>query len=141
MRFAPIAAAALLVLAFAAPAGAQVLGVPIWHTGALPVPTAASDDWLAYGRDGQLTNQSDQPDLTPATAARLHEVWTRKLDGPIAASPLALDGVVYVATEAGTVSAVRGADGRILWSTPLGTQDSYSCGTWGISSTGAIDTE
>src|SRR2546421_325509 len=38
-------------------------------------------------------------------------------------------------------AAPAGADGQILWSTPLGTQDSYSCGTWAISSTGAIDTE
>jgi outer membrane protein assembly factor BamB len=137
MRLAPLAAALLLVLP--GPARAQVVGVPIWHSEAVPAPAVASDDWLAYGRDGQLTNQSDQPAVTLATAAKLHERWRAELDGPIVASPLALDGVVYVSTEAGTVYAVRGADGAILWSTPLGTQTSYACGAWGISSTGAID--
>lgn len=53
-------------------------------------------------------------------------VWETKLPGPVLFSgPLAADGKVFVATAddgegAGTVNALDGATGRILWSRPMG---------------------
>ncbi len=106
--------------------------------------------WLAYGHDGQLTNFVRFPGLTPATAHRLREVWTKKLDGPVIASPLYVSGgliglpssthIVIAATEAGTVYALRPSNGAVRWKRTFGVVTPAAlCGTWGISSTGAID--
>ena len=78
---------ALLTLAVvlalgAAPAHARVRLAPG------PRPSATTG-WLAFGGDGQLTNASVQPTLTPATVRALHTVWQRTLDGSLIASPLA----------------------------------------------------
>ncbi|MHB8642913.1 MAG: outer membrane protein assembly factor BamB family protein [Gaiellaceae bacterium] len=120
-------------------AGAQVIGIPNWPIA--KVARSADTGWLAYGGDAQLTNQSPQPNITRESAPSLHQLWQSQLDGPIIASPLALDGVVYAATESGTVYAVNESTGAIVWSRALGAVDTMSCGTWGISSTGAIDTQ
>jgi len=112
--------------------------------------TTAARAWLAYGHDAQLTNFVRLPGLTSATAKRLHQVWTKKLDGQIIASPLYLSGgqgglprargAVFVATEGGSLYALKPSTGAVLWRRALGTMAAASeCGTWGISSTPAID--
>jgi outer membrane protein assembly factor BamB len=96
--------------------------------------------WAAYGGDAQLTNQAPATTLDAAAAGSLGLVWDMQLDGPVVASPLALDGRLFVATEAGSVYGLNAVTGTIEWRTPLGSQLSASgCGTYGISSTGAID--
>ena len=90
------------------------------------------------------------PGLTSATAKRLRQVWTKKLDGWIVASPLYLSagqgglprsrGAVFVATEGGSLYALKPSTGTVLWKRTLGTMVAASeCGRWGISSTPAID--
>ena len=76
--------------------------------------------------------------LTRGDASRLQQLWSVDLDGAILASPLFANGVVYAATENGTVSAVAAADGNVLWSDRFGSVGT-SCGSWGISSTGTLD--
>src|SRR5713226_9391380 len=83
------------------------------------VPSAAAADWLAYGRDVQLTNESPQPAITPETAPALHGLWSTTLDGPIVASPLAANGRLFVATETGSVYSLDPADVSVAWRTPL----------------------
>ncbi len=102
-------------------------------------PSAAATDWLAYGRDAQLTNQSPQPALTPDAARGLHRLWSTKLDGAVIASPLYAKGTLFAATENGSVYALNPSDGSVLWQTALGKVKAADCGSWGISSTGAID--
>jgi|SRR5579872_1229100 len=138
MRALLFGATLLAATVFTVSAQAQVPGIPLWP-GHQTKGTEA-DAWLAYGGDAQLTNQSDQPTITAQSAASLHEVWSTQLDGAIAASPLALYGVVYAATENGSVYAVHGDDGSVIWSHTLPTVATGDCGTWGITSTGAIDT-
>ncbi len=116
---------------------------------AIVAPAAAADDWTRYGYDAQVTN--DIPVATaqalgfdPSTAGSLHQVWRADLDGPIVASPLYLDGqsgTVYVATNAGSVYALRASDGSVIWKQtfPTVTIADDDCGTYGISSTGVID--
>lgn len=106
-----------------------------------PAPAAdpSTSDWLAYGRDAQLTNEASQPSINAKTAASLHSLWQVDLDGPIVASPLASSGIVYAATEAGSVAAVHADTGLTLWKDTFGSVASAGCGSWGISSTGAID--
>jgi glucose dehydrogenase len=101
-------------------------------------PTPGTD-WLAYGHDAQLTNDSPQPAITPDVARGLRELWTASLDGAIIASPLYARDTLFAATEGGSVYALNPSDGSVLWRTPLGTVEAGDCGTWGISSTGAID--
>lgn len=108
----------------------------------------ASQNWLSYGRDAQLTNYV-KPGLTVAAGRRLRPVLTKKLNGGIVASPLYVSGssrasslksdTLIVATEAGTVYALRPGRGNVLWRRTLGVVDSANCGPWGISSTGAVD--
>ena len=103
--------------------------------------------WPAYGHDLQLTNAVDSGSIGTATAPRLRLSWTTKLDGPIVASPVsarvAIDGVeeqvVYVATEAGSVYALTLAGGNVLWQRTFETVTTDNCGTYGFSSTGALD--
>jgi outer membrane protein assembly factor BamB len=109
----------------------------------------ANQNWLSYGHDAQLTNYV-KPGLTAAAARRLRPVWTKMLDGGIVASPLYVSGssspssrkadTLIVATEGGSVYALRPGSGRLLWTRTFGVVDSEaSCGPWGISSTGAVD--
>jgi outer membrane protein assembly factor BamB len=95
--------------------------------------------WTAYGGDAQLTNQDPITSLDSATASELGLAWELTLDGPIVASPLALDGRIFVATESGSVYALDAVSGQTVWQRSLGTQAASGCGSWGISSTGAID--
>ena len=112
-------------------------------------PSAPNQSWLAYGHDAQLTNYL-KPGLTTAAARRLKQVWTKKLDGGIAASPLYISGstrvsslktdTLIVATESGAVYALRPGSGKVVWTRTLGVVSSTGgCGPWGISSTGAVD--
>jgi outer membrane protein assembly factor BamB len=98
--------------------------------------------WTAYGHDAQLTNFVPSQALTPETAPRLRRVWSRRLDGAIVASPLVAPGpgaTVVVVTEGGSVVALSASTGKELWRRSLGTVATAKCGTYGISSTGAID--
>src|SRR2546423_1914428 len=105
--------------------------------------------WLAYGHDDQLSSAVVSRILDSRTVARLAQRWNAGLDGLVAASPLYAEplvdgvrmGVVYVATEAGSVYALAAADGRILWQQPGATTALDFCGGFplGVSSTGAID--
>lgn len=119
---------------------------------AVAAPSASASDWARYGGDAQVTN--DVPVATaqalgfdPSTAAALQQRWRTNLDGPIVASPLYLDssdglsGTIYVATNAGSLYALRATDGSLIWKRTFPTYsiDDDDCGTYGISSTGVID--
>ncbi|HXY84286.1 MAG TPA: PQQ-binding-like beta-propeller repeat protein [Gaiellaceae bacterium] len=112
---------------------------------AAPATAAENTQWLSYGHDNQLTNAITSKALTAASVRRLDTSWVTRLDGTIYASPLAtmVDGreVVFAATERGSVYALAANDGRVLWHQTLGTVVTPGCGTYGITSTGAIDTK
>ena len=101
-------------------------------------PTSTSSDWYAFGRDAQATNYAPQARMTRANASKVQELWNVALDGAVIASPLFANGVVYAATENGSLFAVDAADGSVRWSDRFGAV-ATQCGSWGISSTGAID--
>jgi outer membrane protein assembly factor BamB len=110
-----------------------------------PKPKPPSDPlaWTSYAYDNQLRNAVPSSLLTPRSVTRLASAWQVTLDGPIYASPLSarLGGrqVVYAATEAGSVYALDVNNGAVIWQSELGTTTTELCGTWGITSTGAID--
>ena len=99
--------------------------------------------WTSYANDNQLHNSVSSESLTRQSVRRLSLLWTAKLDGAIYASPLALKvagrQLLYVSTEAGSVYALSAANGAIVWQRDLGTVATEECGTWGLTSTGAID--
>jgi outer membrane protein assembly factor BamB len=106
--------------------------------------------WLAYGHDAQLTNFVRLPGLTPQSAPRLRQAWSKRLDGGIIASPLYVSGgqgglpksrsIAFAATEAGSLYALNPRTGSILWKRTFGSVlPAGLCEIWGISSTGAID--
>lgn len=103
--------------------------------------------WLAYGGDTQLTNDVATSSFTPANVASTQRVWSVRLDGAIVASPLSArvpihghwQQVVYVATEAGSVYALSERDGGVIWKRSFPTTTTDACGTYGFSSTGAVD--
>ena len=106
-----------------------------------PARVRADDgEWLSYGHDNRLTNAVVSPTLRPTTVPNLREEWRAPLDGRVVASPLFSNGIVYAGTAAGSVYALDAADGHVLWRQETGT--AFECGTtFGISSTGAIDTD
>src|SRR5438128_2925862 len=124
-------------------------GAPAW---------ASAGDWARFGGDAQLTNDvpaAQAGGIDVSRAGRLEERWSTVLDGAVIASPLYAAGpvvrgqgrgVVYAATQAGSVYALSSQDGRVLWRRPLGTAlstcDEAQAGvaaTYGIVSTGVID--
>jgi outer membrane protein assembly factor BamB len=118
--------------------------VPAAHGGRAGLPIEP-EAWTSYGYDNQLTNSIATRGLTPRSVPRLAPLWSTELDGPVYASPLAakVGGklLVFAATEAGNVYAVNSADGRVVWQRSLGAVQTAECGSWGITSTGAIDLE
>jgi hypothetical protein len=128
----------LRVLTLAVPAAAAL--VVAASGGAKPELDAS---WTTFGHDQQLTGFTMAP-LFDQSVKGFAQVWKASLDGSIIASPLAVRTsaqglVVIAATENGNVYAV-GDGGKILWQRSLGTVVTNGCGTYGISSTGAIDT-
>ena len=138
MRFVLTAAVLVTLLAAAQTAQAYVV-----RPGG-PVDVA---QWTSYGHDAQLTNHVPSQSLGARTASRLALEWRTKLDGRVTASPLAatmrIDGIartlVFVATWAGSVSALDAGTGSLVWSRAFGSVDTGICGEYGIASSPAID--
>jgi len=95
--------------------------------------------WTAEGGDSQLTNQARYGPASLAHVATLGLAWQRRLDGAVVSSPLGLGSRLFIATVGGVVAALDAADGSELWEDRLGTHEAVGCGSWGVSSTGAID--
>ena len=121
---------------------------------ALALVTAAplaSADWPRYGGDDLLTNYvpaGRAAGLSTATVQAIGEQWNVALDAGIVASPLyaetvIADGrsedVVYLATEAGSVFALRARDGTVLWQRKVSGTVTTCDSSYGISSTPVLD--
>ena len=92
---------------------------------ALQAPPAPGD-WPVYGRDPQGTRYSPAAGVTRANVGRLQVAWTYRTgetepgfrtDKPTAfeATPLVVDGTMYVGTPLGRVIALDPATGRERW--------------------------
>ncbi|MDB5702196.1 MAG: quinoprotein glucose dehydrogenase [Sphingomonadales bacterium] len=85
-------------------------------------------DWWSFGRDEGGGRYSPLGQITPANVAQLIPVWTFELKPADSTSkrllvsnttPLAVDGVIYLASPYGRVVALDGATGVERWSFPL----------------------
>ena len=139
-RRVPTLCSVLVVLFLALASGGEAGAA---HPAAKAQPPAEPTAWTSYANDNQLRDAVFSKSLTRGNVRRLSRLWTTQLDGAIYASPLSLKvggrQLLYVATEAGSVYALSAANGAVVWQRQLGAIDTDECGTWGITSTGAID--
>jgi outer membrane protein assembly factor BamB len=76
-----------------------------------PVP-----EWPSGGQG--LADDRFQPDetvISVKTAARLTPRWTLAMAGDVSATPAVVNGVVYVPDWGGYLSAIRAANGHVIW--------------------------
>jgi quinohemoprotein ethanol dehydrogenase len=72
-------------------------------------------NWSAIGRAGE-THYSPLTEINRETVGRLKLAWSVDLDvGNAQATPLAVDGIIYVAAGYSIVSAVDAQTGKVLW--------------------------
>jgi outer membrane protein assembly factor BamB len=67
-------------------------------------------DWTTYGGSSTRSSSASGPDAAEPTVA-----WKAALDGPVYASPLVVRGTVIAATQNGSMYALAGHTGRVLW--------------------------
>jgi quinohemoprotein ethanol dehydrogenase len=73
-------------------------------------------NWAAYGRTFSETHYSPLTEINRETVSRLNLAWTLDLDVTNNLStPLAVDGVIYVASGYSFVHAVDARSGKLLW--------------------------
>lgn len=114
LALAVVAAVVLLAAAFL-----------LWPHGPRPVDGARiaaagrnGDNWLTTGRTYDEQRFSPLRQINARTLRRLGLAWEAPLGNPgggVEATPLAIDGVVYVSSTYGVVYAFDGRTGRELW--------------------------
>jgi quinohemoprotein ethanol dehydrogenase len=118
--------ATLVLLAAAAPALAQSKGSPEHIRAvtaridgkAIAANTAATKDWPSHGLDYAETRFSKLKQITAENAKELGLVWTYDLESTrgVEATPLVVDGIMYVTASWSIVHAVDTRTGKRLWS-------------------------
>jgi quinoprotein glucose dehydrogenase len=91
----------------------------------------APGDWTSYGRDSGATHYSPLSQITPANVGTLKVAWTYHMlaDAPAGngrpravasqATPLAVDGIVYLNSPMGRIVAMDGVTGKPIWNFAL----------------------
>ena len=75
-----------------------------------------ASNWAGIGRTAGETHYSPLTEINRETVGRLKLAWTLDLDlGNAQATPLAVDGVIYVAAGYSIVYAVDALTGKVLW--------------------------
>ena len=109
--------------------GALVLAVP---------STSGAGDWPRYGGDDLVTNHvpaAAAAGLSSETVGDIVTRWSVNVGGRFVASPLYAadfpfggkrEDAIFVATNAGTVAALRAVDGAVLWKRQVSADDGSS---------------
>ncbi|HEY9516178.1 MAG TPA: PQQ-binding-like beta-propeller repeat protein, partial [Gemmatimonadaceae bacterium] len=100
-----------------------------------PLAAQSANEWPAYGRDPAGTRNSPLTQITRDNVARLSVAWTHRTgdfarsddDTRFEATPLMVDGTLYLSTPFGRVMALDPATGRELW-----TYDAHADATAGF---------
>jgi alcohol dehydrogenase (cytochrome c) len=77
-----------------------------------------TDEWLTYSGSYNGWRHTPLAEITPANVARLRARWIRQFDisqQNIEATPLVVDGVIFVAADAGHVLALDAKTGEVIW--------------------------
>ncbi len=100
--------------------------------GAAAATSGRDGDWTGFGGDEAGTRYSALRDITPANVGRLIPVWTFELKPQESNSPrllvssmtpLAIGGMLYLATPYGRIVALDGATGAVTWTYALPADD------------------
>ncbi|ABQ67368.1 Pyrrolo-quinoline quinone [Rhizorhabdus wittichii RW1] len=102
-------------------AGAAALAIAASHVTAQEggsASTVSADEWPYYGRDEKEQRFSPLDQINRATVAKLGLAWSAELDSDRGqeATPIMVDGVIYVSTAWSLVYAFDAATGKQLWS-------------------------
>ena len=79
---------------------------------------AKTDEWLTYSGSYNGWRHTTLAEITPANVAQLRTRWTRQFDIDehlIEATPLVIDGVIFMAADAGHVLALDAKTGDVIW--------------------------
>jgi alcohol dehydrogenase (cytochrome c) len=77
-----------------------------------------TDEWLTYSGSYNGRRHSPLTEITPANVAQLRARWVKQFDigqQNIEATPLVVDGVVFIAADAGNVLALHAKTGDVIW--------------------------
>jgi quinohemoprotein ethanol dehydrogenase len=79
---------------------------------------AARADWPAYGLDYAETRHSKLAEINAGNVGKLGLAWTYNLESTrgVEATPLVVDGIMYVTASWSVVHAVDVRTGKRLWS-------------------------
>jgi outer membrane protein assembly factor BamB len=110
-----------------------------------------SGDWPRYGGNDRVTNNvpaARSAGISSTSVRDLEERWSAQIGGRFVASPLYaenvrvgtdVENVVYAATNAGTIAALRAEDGQLLWQRQVSGTVQTCESTYGVSSTPVLD--
>src|SRR5579862_4591634 len=89
-----------------------LLIVAAFHTAARAA--GAADNWIGHGGDSDETDYSSLREINRANIQQLGLAWSLELPGEVslAATPLAVDGILYFTGSYGKVYAADGASGK-----------------------------
>jgi alcohol dehydrogenase (cytochrome c) len=74
------------------------------------------DDWLMYSRTYDAQRFSPLKQINRQNVGRLQKVWSNELPaGTHQSIPIVHQGVIYFVTPGGTVQALDGANGKLVW--------------------------
>ncbi len=82
-------------------------------------PIGAECQWPMFGRDPSRTFRACDTSITTANIAELRQIWFTKTDDVVSASPVIVDGRLYVGDWAGVFYSIDAETGEILWRTQL----------------------
>jgi alcohol dehydrogenase (cytochrome c) len=77
-----------------------------------------ASEWLTYSGSYDGSRYMSLAEITPANVARLRVRWMRQFDisqQNIQATPLVVDGVIFIVAEAGHVLALNAKTGDVIW--------------------------
>lgn len=77
-----------------------------------------TDEWLTYSGSYDGWRHTSLAEITPANVARLRARWIRQFDisqQNIEATPLVINGVIFLAADAGHVVALSAKTGDVIW--------------------------
>ena len=85
---------------------------------AIPSAATRGENWPAYGLDPAETRHSPLSEISADNVGRLGLVWSYNLESTrgVEATPLVVDGIMYVTASWSVVHAVDVRTGKRLWS-------------------------
>ena len=77
-----------------------------------------TDEWLTYSGSYNGWRHTSLAEITPANVAQLRIRWIKQFDikgANIEATPLVIDGTIFISTDAGHVLALDAKTGDVIW--------------------------